>query len=215
MGCTAGGLARSAPPQLRSGRSSPIHLPDYHSNAWGPGAWELPYGPSTVGTYALAAHRHMHEYGTTREQLAQIAVQCRANAAENPDARYRGPLTVEDVIEAPQISSPLGRYDCCVVTDSGGAFVLASRKRAEQLSVQPVYLLGFGEAIGQIQMNQMPDFTQTAAARSGADALRTAGMTSDTVKAGCAKCGACSSLSTFEKGNGEKAMATTSPCAVG
>jgi len=110
-----------------SGRSSPVYLPDYNSNAWGPGAYEIPFGPSTVSTYALAAQRHMHEYGTTREQFAQIAVQCRANAADNPDARYRDPLTVEDVISAKPISSPLGRYDCCVVTDSGGAFVLASR----------------------------------------------------------------------------------------
>jgi acetyl-CoA acetyltransferase len=166
------------------GRSSPIHLPDYNSNAWGPGAFELPYGPNTVGTYALAAHRHMHDYGTTREQLAKIAVQCRANAAENPDARYRDPLTVEDVVNAKPICSPLGRYDCCVVTDSGGAFVLASRKRAEQLSAKPVYLLGYGEAIGQIQMNQMPNFNETAAVRSGADALRTAGLTPDQIDCG-------------------------------
>lgn len=164
-----------------AGRSSPIPLPDYNTNAWGPGAWELPYGPSTIATYALAAQRHMHEYGTTPDQLAQIAVQCRANAALNPHARYRDPITVQDVAASAELSSPLRLLDCCVVTDSGGAFVLASRRRAEQLSSKPVYLLGFGEALGQMQMNQMADLTRTAAARSGADALASAGLRADEI----------------------------------
>ena len=158
------------------GRSSPLPYPDYSTNAAGPGQWEVPYGFSTVASYALAAQRHMHVYGTTPEQLAAIAVQCRANAALNEHALYRDPLTVEDVVNGPMIASPLHRNDCCVVTDSGGAFVLASRRRAEQLAGKPVYLLGFGEAIGQMQMNQMPDFTRTAAAESGPRALASAGL---------------------------------------
>jgi acetyl-CoA acetyltransferase len=163
------------------GRSSPLPLPDYNSNAWGPGAFELPHGPSTVSSYALAAHRHMHEYGTTPEQLAAIAVQCRANAASNPHARYRDPITVEDVLASAEICSPLRLLDCCVVTDSGGAFVLTSRRTAQRLSRKPVHVLGFGEAVGQVQMNQMEDFTRTAAVRSGADAFATAGLRPDEI----------------------------------
>jgi acetyl-CoA C-acetyltransferase len=158
------------------GRSGPLPMHDFNTHAWGPGAYEVPHGPSTVSSYALAAQRHMHQYGTTPEQLAAIAVQIRANAALNPDARYRDPITVEDVVTSADICSPLRLLDCCVVTDSGGAFVMTSRRRAEQLRRPPVYVLGFGEAIGQAQMNQMEDFTRTAAVRSGADAFATAGM---------------------------------------
>jgi acetyl-CoA C-acetyltransferase len=160
-----------------AGRSSVMDAPDYNSNTWGPGQFEVPFGPSTVACYALAAQRHMHVYGTKPEQLAAIAVQCRANAASNPNAMYRDPLTVEDVLKSPMIASPLHRLDCCVISDSGGAFVLASKRRAARLSRAPVYLLGWGEAIGQTQMNQMDPFTETAAKRSGADAFATAGIT--------------------------------------
>jgi acetyl-CoA acetyltransferase len=123
----------------------------------------------------------MHEYGTTSEQLARIAVQCRANAAANPDARFRDPITVEDVVNGPDIATPLHRLDCCVVTDSGGAFVLTSKRHAERLGVKPVYVLGFGEALGQVSMNQMWPFTETPAVRSGARALATAGLAHDEI----------------------------------
>jgi acetyl-CoA C-acetyltransferase len=166
-----------------SGRSNPLYYPDYNSNATGPGQWEVPFGPFTVSTYALAAQRHMHEYGTTAEQLAQIAVQCRANAANNEHARYRTPMTVEDVVSSAMISSPLHKLDCCVVTDSGGAFVLTSTERAMDLKAKPVKVLGFGEAVGQVQMNQMKDFTATSTVRSGRDAYRSARMTPDDIQA--------------------------------
>jgi acetyl-CoA C-acetyltransferase len=165
-----------------SGRSWPHGSDDYLTYASGPGQWEIPYGPTTVATYALAARRHMHEFGTTPEQLAQIAVQCRANAASNEHARYRDAITIEDVTGSPVIASPLHRLDCCVVSDSGAAFVLTSRRRADSLgSVKPVYLLGFGEALGQVSMSQMPDFTATAGVASGAAAFATAGLTADEI----------------------------------
>jgi len=85
------------------------------------------------------------------------------------------------VLASPMIADPLHRNDCCIVTDSGGAFVLASRRRAEQLAAKPVYLLGFGEALGQISMSQMWPFTETAAVGSGARALASAGMTHDEI----------------------------------
>jgi len=159
-----------------AGRSSPMPFPDYNTGPSGPGQWEVPFGPSTVSTYALAAQRHMFQFGTTPEQLAKIAVQARANAKTNTDARYRDPLTVEDVINSSLIASPLHKLDCCVVTDSGGAFVLASAERARDLANDPVYILGFGEAVGQVQMNQMADLTRTSAVESGNRAFATAGM---------------------------------------
>jgi acetyl-CoA acetyltransferase len=144
--------------------------------SWGPYGYEAPYGFTTVASYALAAQRHMHQYGTTPEHLAQIAVQCRSNAASNPDARFRDPLTVDDVLNSPMIASPLHRSDCCVVTDSGGAVVLAGKTRAASCAKKPVWLLGFGEALGQIQMNQMDDFTATVAGLSGPRAMSMAGV---------------------------------------
>jgi acetyl-CoA C-acetyltransferase len=153
-----------------------IPFADYGTNNAGPGQFEVPYGPSTVSTYALAATRHMHEFGTTPEQLAQIAVQCRANAANNPDARFRDPIEVADVLASPMIATPLHRLDCCIVSDSGGAFVMVSKRKAEQLSQKGVYVLGWGEALGQISMNQMWPFTETAAVHSGARAFESAGL---------------------------------------
>ncbi|TAJ46916.1 MAG: hypothetical protein EPO52_15410 [Herbiconiux sp.] len=163
------------------GRSSLLPMPDYNSGHDGPGQWEVPYGLSTITAYALAAQRHMHEFGTKPEHFAQISVQARANAASNPDAMYRDPITVDDVLNSALLSSPLHKFDCCVVSDSGGAIVLTSAKRAAQFTKQPVYVLGGGEAIGQIQMNQMHDMTKTAAQRSARDAFERAGITHDEV----------------------------------
>lgn len=142
----------------------------------GPGQFEVPYGFSLVASYALAAQRHMHEFGTTEEALAEVAVTCRAHAAANPDARYRDPITLDDVLNSPTIASPLHRLDCCVVTDGGGAVVLTSRARARDCDVVPIAVLGFGETCVQIQMNQVPDLVRTGARTSGAAAFDQAGL---------------------------------------
>src|ERR1700722_16430960 len=110
--------------------------------ATGPDQWELPFGNVLVGAYAMAARRHMHEFGTPSEQLAQIAVSTRAMAANNPKALYRDPITVDDVLAAPTIADPLHMLDCCVITDGGGAIVLTSEERARDLPSQPVYVVG-------------------------------------------------------------------------
>jgi acetyl-CoA C-acetyltransferase len=146
-------------------------------STWGPWGYEAPYGFTTVATYALAAQRHMHEFGTTPEQLAVIAVQCRANAGPNPDARFREPMTVADVLASPMIAAPLHRNDCCVVTDSGGAVVLAGRDRVPDLRTKPAWILGFGEAVGAMRMSQMPSFTRTPGVASGRKAFDMAGLT--------------------------------------
>ena len=139
--------------------------------------WELPYGMRMpMGPYALAASRHMAQFGTTSEQLAEIAVSTRAWAALNARARYRDPITVEDVLASPMQSSPLHLLDCCLVTDGAGAFVLTSAERARALARPPVYVLGAATCHDHSIISQMPDLTVTPGAVSGANAFRLAGV---------------------------------------
>jgi acetyl-CoA acetyltransferase len=142
-----------------------------------PNPYETPYAPRyPVSMYALAASRHMHEYGTTREQLAEVAVAAREWAKLNPKAFKQDHLTVEDVLASRMISSPLSLLDCCLVTDGGGALVVTSAERAKDLRKAPVYLLGAGEAHWHRNISQMPDLTVTAAAESGPRAYEMAGV---------------------------------------
>ena len=139
--------------------------------------WEMPFGmQSPVGAYALAASRHQALYGTTSEQLAQIAVDTRAWAALNPKARYQTPLTVDDVLASPLVASPLHRFDCCLVTDGGGAIVLTSAERARDLRRPPAYVLGAASAHSHGMISQMPDLTVTAGSVSGPKAFELAGV---------------------------------------
>jgi acetyl-CoA acetyltransferase len=147
-----------------------------------PNPYEAPYGPRyPVSMYALAASRHMHEYGTTREQLAEVAVAAREWAKLNPKAFKRDHLTVEDVLASRMISSPLSLLDCCLVTDGGGALVVTSGERAKDLRKAPVYLLGAGEAHWHRNISQMPDLTVTAAVDSGPRAYEMAGVGPESV----------------------------------
>jgi acetyl-CoA acetyltransferase len=142
-----------------------------------PFAHEAPYAPIFPATsYALAASRHMHEYGTTREQLAAVAVAARAWANLNPEAFARGPLTVADVLASRMVSSPLTVRDCCLVTDGGAAVVMTRADRARHLPRKPVYLLGAAAATTHMNIVAMPDLTRTAAADSGRRALAMAGF---------------------------------------
>jgi acetyl-CoA acetyltransferase len=126
--------------------------------------------------YALAASRHMHEYGTTREQLAEVAVAAREWAKLNPKAFMREDLKVEDVLSSRMVSSPLSVRDCCLVTDGGGAAIVTSAEGARDLEVTPVYLLGAGEAHWHRSISQMPDLTVSAAVESGTRAYAMAGV---------------------------------------
>jgi len=139
--------------------------------------YEAPYRPLLpVAAYALAASRHMHEFGTTPEQLAEVAVAARAWARANERAWSRDPLTVADVLAAPRVCDPLGVRDCCLVTDGGGALILVSAERARDLRRPPVLVLGCGEAISHRHVSGMADLTRTAAAESGARAFGEAGV---------------------------------------
>ncbi len=134
------------------------------------------YGPTTVGDYALTAQRHMHEFGTTSEQLAEIAVTMRRHASLNPFAKFRDPITVEDVLTSRVVSSPLHLLDCCMISDGGGAVVVTSAERARSLKKKPVYLLGAAEACYHTSAG-MRDLTDAAAKQSGPKALARAGVT--------------------------------------
>ena len=158
----------------RGGKGGPVSAV---TDVFGPTQFEEPYGVSTVGSYALAAQRHMHEYGTTSEQLAEIAVATRHWASMNPKARMRDRITIDDVLDSRLIASPLHLLDCCLVTDAGGAVVLTSLERARDLKSKSVRVLGTGEAHTHRMISQMPDLTQTAAAISGKLAFERAGLT--------------------------------------
>ncbi len=140
--------------------------------------FESPYGPLfPLSYYAMAAQRYMHEYGATRADLAQVAVLAREWALLNPKAyRYgAGPLTVEEVLAAPMMSSPLTTADCCLVTDGGGAVVVTSLERARDLAKPPVQILGYGESTTNTSMSQVP-LLPTGAVASGKAAFARAGL---------------------------------------
>jgi acetyl-CoA acetyltransferase len=147
-----------------------------------PQPYEHPYQPAMpVSAYALAASRHMHEFGTTREQLADVAVAARAWARLNPEAFMRDPLTRADVLGARMVADPLTVRDCCLVTDGGGAYVLVSAKRAKDLPKKPVYVLGNATAVWNRQISSMPDLTVTSASQSGREAYAMAGLSAKDV----------------------------------
>lgn len=165
---TYGSTARSQ--RSRSlGRAGDIRLSQQFEAIWGL--------PTPVGAYALAARRHMHQYGTTPEQLAEVAVATRKWAGLNPKAYYRDPITVADVLASPYIAEPLHLLDCCLVTDGGGAVVVVSAERARSLPKPPVWVLGHGESHTHLTIANMPDLTVTPAAQSGPRAMGMAGVT--------------------------------------
>jgi acetyl-CoA acetyltransferase len=139
--------------------------------------YETPYRPFLPSTaYALAASRHMHEFGTTREQMAEVAVAAREWALKNPVAWEKKPLTVEEVLAARMVSYPFTVRDICLVTDGGGAIVLVSAERAKSLKQKPVYVLGQGQCITHANISSMPDLTTTGALESGRQAYAMAGL---------------------------------------
>lgn len=140
-------------------------------------SFEEPFGPIyPASSYALATQRHMYEYGTTREQLAEVAVAARKWAVFNDKAMQREPLTIEEVMNSPLISSPIRRLDCCLVTDGGAALVLTTKERAKTLKTKPIYIWGYGESTDHRSISSMPDLTTTSALHSGKSAYEMAGV---------------------------------------
>jgi acetyl-CoA acetyltransferase len=144
--------------------------------------YETPFRPFLPATaYALAASRHMHQYGTTREQLAAVAAAAREWAFLNPAAWEKKPLTIDDVLSARMVSYPLTVRDCCLITDGGGAVVMTTAERARSLKKPPVYVLGCGQAITHANISSMPDLTVTGALQSGRAAYQMARLAPDAI----------------------------------
>ncbi len=138
-------------------------------------AFVSPYGMTLVSSYAMVAQRHMHLYGTTSEQLADIAVSTRHHASLNPNAKMRQPITREDVLESRLIADPLHLLDCCIISDGGGAVIVTSLERAKDLRQSPVVVSGTGEAVAHREVGA-PDLMTIAAKQSGEHAFSMAKM---------------------------------------
>jgi acetyl-CoA acetyltransferase len=169
--CDAALVCYGSNQRTAGGRLVSMSEPQWH---------ETPYAPRhPITAYGLAASRHMHQYGTTREQLGEVALAARGWANLNPDAFARGPLTMDDILSSRIISDPLSKADCCLVTDGAAAVVLTRADRARDLHANPVYFLGAGVANYHRSIAQMPDLTTTAAVDSGPRALEMAGFSRD------------------------------------
>lgn len=145
--------------------------------------WDAPYAPIfPLTAYALAAARHMHEFGTTREDLASVAMAARAWASTNPEAFARGPLTMEECLAARMVSTPISVRDCCLVTDGAAAIVMTRTDRARDLARPPVPVLGAAAATWWNSIAQAPDVTVTSARESGARAMAMAGVTPSDIR---------------------------------
>jgi acetyl-CoA acetyltransferase len=147
----------------------------------GPIQFAAPFGHPVGSHYAMVARRHMHEFGTTLEQLAEVAVSARHNAGLNPDAYYRDPITIDDVLNAPMVWDPLSKLHCCIRTDGGGAIVMTHEERARDCATTPVWVLGTGEAASHTTMSEWEDFTESPCVRSGRLAFERAGVTPEDI----------------------------------
>jgi acetyl-CoA acetyltransferase len=149
--------------------------------ARGPVQFDVPFGHTLISKYAMATRRHMYEFGTTIEQLAEIAVSTRYNASHNPEAYYQDPITIDDVQNSRMMADPLTKMHCCIRSDGGGAIVVTSKERARDCAKQPVWVLGTGEATSHTTMSEWDDFTESPAVRSGKAAFERAGVTPDDI----------------------------------
>ncbi len=143
-----------------------------------PAQFEGPYGgmgPTTM--FTIGVLRYMKRYGMTHEQLATVAVVQREWAGMNPRASFRDPITVADVLNSRLIAYPFHLFECCLVTDGGGALILTSAERAKDFPNRPVYILGSGESVESPMVSQMKDLTSSQAFRiAGGEAMRSAGI---------------------------------------
>ena len=157
---------------LSKGREKAVELMAGFSNP----QFELPYGFITPSMYALAATRHMFQYGTTQEQLAQVAVSMRKHASLNPNAHFQKSITIDDVLNSKDISWPLHLLDCSPVSDGGAALIVTTEERAKDLRKTPIYILGTGEGHELDHNNPKRDITFSAALTAGKTAFGAAGL---------------------------------------
>jgi acetyl-CoA C-acetyltransferase len=164
---TLAGRPRSEGSSGTQPRSWGANLPD--------APFEAPYGIVTANSYAMVAKRHMHEFGTTSEQLAWVKVAASHHAQHNPHAMLKELVTVKEVVDSPMIADPLHRLDCCVVSDGGGAVIVARPEIAKSLRRPVVNLLGAGES-PKGQAGGQLSLTTSGAAWSGKAAFEEAGV---------------------------------------
>ncbi|GAB7551212.1 thiolase family protein [Novosphingobium sp. 11B] len=138
--------------------------------------FEAPYGVGIPSLYAMVANAYMAKYGTTREEMAAVAVNTRAHACLHPRAQMRAPISIDDVLTSKEISDPLRMLDCCLISDAGGAFIVTSPERARDLPGKPVHLAGIAEAHTHEHLLCAPSLTEFGAARSGEAAYAMAGL---------------------------------------
>jgi len=143
---------------------------------WAHPELEAPYGPMIPTLYALLAQRHMHEFGTTSEQMAQVAVTMRNNAALNHQAQKREPIKISDVLESRLVTSPFRTLDCALISDGAAAFIVTTKERARHLLQKPIYLLGQGYGFSHTYIGDAKNIVTTGAVNSGRDAFDSAGL---------------------------------------
>jgi len=143
--------------------------------------WEFPFGLTVANAYAMAAMRHMYQFGTTSEQLAWIKVAASHHAQHNPHAMLRNVVTIEDVVNSPMVADPLHRLDCCVISDGGGALVVVRPEIARTLKRPLVKVVGAGEASKHQQGGEI-DVTYSGAVVSGPAAFAEAGVRPSDIK---------------------------------
>ena len=138
--------------------------------------FEAPYGIGIPALYALVANAYMAKYGTRREEMAAVSVNTRANALKHPNAHMKTPLTLDDVLNSKPIADPLNMFDCCLISDAGGAFIVTTPERAADLPGKPIYLAGIGESHTHEHLTSAPSLTEFGAETSGKVAYGMAGL---------------------------------------
>ncbi|UCE73830.1 MAG: thiolase domain-containing protein [Methanomassiliicoccales archaeon] len=140
--------------------------------------WESVFGATFAGLHAMIARRHMHEYGTTKKQLAMVAVKNHKNAALNPNAQYRRELSLETVLKAPMVAEPLGLFDCAPLSDGAAALVLCPLDRAKEYTDNPVRIASCGQAGDYMALHDRKDIcTMDATVVAAKKAFKYAGIT--------------------------------------
>ncbi len=188
--CASSGFAfRDAVQAIRNGADLAIaggveimnDLPSTHQRYWlgvsGDTEWERTAGATFAGIYALLAKRHMVEYGTPREALAQIAVKNHKNAVDNPMAQFRKEISIDRVLSAPMVAAPLGLFDCCPTSDGASVAILASEEYAKELTDDPIWVTGSGAASDFLAIHDRPSLTTfEATKRASRQALEESGL---------------------------------------
>ncbi|HIK02148.1 TPA: thiolase domain-containing protein [archaeon] len=196
--CASGGLAlRTAYMSIKSGMHDVVIaagaekmtdvLPSRTTGALATAAdqeWEAGFGATFPGLYAMIARRHMHEFGTTEEQLASVSVKNHYNGSKNPKAQFQNEITIESVLSSPMVADPIKLFDCSPVSDGAAALVLASAEKAKELCENPVWIAGSGQASDTLSLHSRKSLTTlNATVEAGRQAYKQAGITSKDIGA--------------------------------